>query len=214
MEYAALPEANAPGYDLRQVMAELKEASRDFFRDAADAAVVLKIDAENAAVIFADDPLIEQKLRPLLTERGPRPVPLGLPVGFIAWTRGRADEDDAAAVRADVCRTHPNTMLVMAERGSVTGWFALTAMKEYADERDPALYIAHVFQAAGPGPVLRPAPRANRDRDRQAQAVPEGSVANRNSKRRTSDEENREGNQRQGHQHHDKESEKHSDSSE
>lgn len=150
IEYAALPQPDLPGYDLRQVMAELTDAMHSFFRDAADAAVVLKLDAENAVVIFADDPLAEFKLHTLLTVRGPRPFPLGLPVGFVAWTRGLADEDDAAAVRVDVSCTHPNSILLMAERGSVTGWFALIPMKEYADERGPALYIAHVFQAAGP----------------------------------------------------------------
>jgi hypothetical protein len=156
MEYTALPEATAPGYDLRQVMVELTEASHSFFRDTAETAVVLKIDLTNSAVVFADDPLIEQKLRLLLTERGPRPFPLGLPMGFIAWTRGRTDEDDAAAIRADARSSHPNTLLVMAERGSVTGWFAMIPMREYADEREPALLIAHVFQAMGPSGFLGP----------------------------------------------------------
>jgi hypothetical protein len=149
-EYKPLPEPTQPGYNLGLVIRELSKARSDFFRDMVDAAVVLKVDAENAAVVFADDPLAEFKLRTLLTVRGSRPFPLGLPVGFVAWTRGRAGEDDAAAVRVDVSRTHRNSMLIMAERGSVTGWFALIPMKEYADQCDPALYIHHVFQAAGP----------------------------------------------------------------
>jgi hypothetical protein len=97
--YKALAEATKPGYNLEQVMRELSEAASGFFWDAAYAAVVLKIDRENAAVIFADDPLIEEKLRSLLTERGPRPFPLGLPVGFIAWTRG---DGETAAMRSDL----------------------------------------------------------------------------------------------------------------
>lgn len=147
--YEALPEPTEPGYDLRKVMAELTDASTSFFRDTAETAVVLKLDSTHGAVIFADDALAEKQLRKLLTERGPRPFPLCLPVGFIAWTRGRAEEDDAAAVRVDAHQSQPNTLLVMAERGSVTIWLAMIPMKEYADEREPALYISYVFNTMG-----------------------------------------------------------------
>lgn len=121
----------------------------------------LEIDPTNAAVIFAADPSAEQKLRTFLTERGPRPVPLGLPMGFIAWVRGLPEEDEAAAIRVDAPRE--NTILVCAEsrKGNGTGWFAMIPMKEYADEKSPALYIAHVFSAMGLGRFLGAPPSAD-----------------------------------------------------
>lgn len=113
------------------------------------------IDSENTALIFADDPLLEEKLHSLLTERGPRPVPFGLPVGFIAWTRG---DGEAAAVRSDLTEAGAAGVLVVAERGNQTAWFAMIPMREYADERKAAIYIKQVFQAAGAARFLGPRP--------------------------------------------------------
>jgi hypothetical protein len=159
--YEALPEPTMDGYDLRQVLAEMAEAAHSFFRDTADVAVVLEIDRTTAAVIFAADPNAEKKLRRFLTERGTRPVPIGLPTGFIAWVRGLPEENEAAAVRVDAPRE--NTVLACAESrtGKGTGWFAMIPMKEYADEKSPALYIVHVFNAMGPRRFLDEPPSAD-----------------------------------------------------
>ena len=150
--YEALPEPTLAGYDLRQVMCEMADAATSFFRDKAKVAVVLKVDLTQSIVIFAADRNAEAKLRQLLTIRDTRPVPLGLPVGFLAWVRGRSDEESAAAIRVDAQQSQPNTLIVCTEskQGKGTWWFAAIPVAEYADEKEPAAFIGHVLATAGP----------------------------------------------------------------